>query len=101
MRVRLTEAAVSDLQDAQDYYASVDPKLADDFLDSVDAVIDRLEMFPRGAPPVEGFPGMRRARLRMFPYGVFYQLEDSGDALIVRVLHTRRPHVDALDVAST
>lgn len=43
--------------------------------------------FPRGAAPVDGFPDVRRARMRPLPYGMFYGL-DAGDILILRVLHT-------------
>lgn len=92
MRISFTETAVDDLEQAQDRYASIEPGLADDFLDSLDRLISRLEMFPHGAPPVEGFPAMRRARMRQFPYGVFYQFSVVGDITIIRVLHSRRDH---------
>ena len=34
-------------------------------------------------------PGLRRARMRQFPYGVFYR-PGTDDLVIVRVLHTRQ-----------
>ncbi|WP_062519029.1 type II toxin-antitoxin system RelE/ParE family toxin [Demequina silvatica] len=95
MTIRLTERAVGDLTEARDHYRAVDRDLERRFLDRLDRAMDRLVMFPNGAPPVDGLPGVRRARIREFPYGLFYRL-DAGDILILRVLHTRRdtPGVD-------
>lgn len=89
MRIRLAPSAVSDLAGIRDYYREVGEELELQFLDRLDVTMDRLRAFPRGAPPVEGFPGVRRARLRQFPYGLFYRLDDD-DILILRVLHSRR-----------
>ena len=96
MNVQLTPLAIRDLDHALDYYARVQGALADRFLSELENVIERLQMFPAGAPPVEGFDDLRRARMRSFPYGVFYQYTPAEDALvIVRVLHSRRGAPDA------
>jgi len=92
--VRLTELAIGDLGEIRDHYHAIGEDLEYRFLDQLDRVTNRLIAFPKGAPPVDGFPGVRRARMRRFPYGVFYRL-DGDDILILRVLHTRR---DASDV---
>ncbi len=94
MTVRLTEPAVGDLTESRDHYRAIGEDLEQRFFDQLDLVVDRLLTFPNGAPPVDGFPGVRRARMRQFPYGVFYRL-DGDDILILRALHTRR---DASDV---
>jgi toxin ParE1/3/4 len=86
--VRFTRLATTDLLDARDAYAEKDPDLAIRFVDHLDVVIDRMRTFPLGAPPVDGFPGVRRARMRLFPYGIFYRVDDG--ILVLRVLHTRR-----------
>lgn len=98
MRVVLTRHAAGDVAEACSHYAGIDPELGTRFADDVGAVIERILMFPNGAPPVDGFDGLRRARMRRFPYGFFYQHTDAGDLLIVRVLHSRRSLVTALDV---
>lgn len=84
--------AVSDLEHAHDYYlADTGAALGGRFLDDVDALIERIEMFPAGAPPVDGFSDLRRARLRHFPYGIFHRHDPSTDELLVlRILHRRR-----------
>ena len=89
MTVRLTGPAFGDLAETRDHYRAISEDLEQRFFDQVDLVVDRLITFPNGAPPVDGFPGVRRARMRQFPYGVFYRL-DGDDILILRVLHTRR-----------
>lgn len=97
MRVVLTPQAVSDVDKACAYYADIDSSLATRFVDDMDAAIARIAMFPSGAPPVEGFDALRRARMRRFPYGIFYQQTAPGDLLLVRVLHARRHHPAALE----
>ena len=96
MRIVLTRHAVGDVEKVCDYYAGIDPELSARFADDVDAAIERIVMFPRGAPAVEGFDELRRARMRRFPYGIFYQQTPADDLLIARVLHSRRHYPDAL-----
>lgn len=97
LRVILTRHAVGDVEEVYDYYADIDPELGARFVEGVDATFERMLMFPRGAPPVEGFDELRRARMSRFPYGIFYQQTRGGDLLVVRVLHSRRHQTDALD----
>ena len=97
MRVALTRHAASDVEEAYDSYARIELNLSTRFTEEVDAAIERMVMFPRGAPLVDGFNGLRRARVRRFPYGIFYQQTPAGDLLVVRVLHSRRHHPRALD----
>ncbi|WP_272914460.1 type II toxin-antitoxin system RelE/ParE family toxin [Ornithinimicrobium cavernae] len=97
LRIVLTPHAVGDVEEACDHYAGIDPKLSPRFADDVDAAIERIVMFPRGAPAVDGFDKLRRARMRRFPYGIFYQQTPTGDLLVVRVLHSRRHYPDALE----
>lgn len=98
MRVILTRHAVADVEEAFDDYAGIDPKLGTRFVEGVDAAIERIVMFPRGAPLVDGFDELRRARMSRFPYGVFYQQTPVGDLLVVRVLRSRRHPPGDLDV---
>lgn len=97
MRILLTPHAVGDVEEACDYYAGIDPGLSTRFADAVTEAIERIVMFPRGAPAVDGFDNLRRARMRQFPYGIFYQQTSAGDLLVVRVLHSRRHHPGALE----
>ncbi|MEO5664565.1 MAG: type II toxin-antitoxin system RelE/ParE family toxin [Nocardioides sp.] len=82
--------AARDLREARDHYQAIDPALARALGEEFDRVAERLEMFPGSGTPVEGLAGMRRARLRRFPYGAFYRLVSSDEIRIVRVLHSHR-----------
>lgn len=97
MKIGLTRQAVRDIEAAHDYYAGSDPNLGTRFVAAIDVTLERIVMFPAGAPPLEGFDELRRARMRRFPYGIFYQPTQAGDLLVVRVLHSRHHHPDALD----
>lgn len=99
MTVVLGAHVIDDLRRARDYYARIDPALSEDFADALDTVMTRIEAFPHGAPPVDGFPGLRRARMRRFPYGVFYRDTPGQDSviLVVRVLHGSRDTSRHLD----
>jgi toxin ParE1/3/4 len=89
MRIRFTPRAVTDLDDAIACYEGVAGGLDESFLEQLDLVLERLQLFPNGASPVEGMPGVRRSRMRRFPYGVFYHVPDE-ELIVLRVLHTRR-----------
>lgn len=92
MRIVLGEHAVDDLRRARDHYAAIDLALSHEFALAFDAVVERIRIFPRGAPPVDGLPGLRRARMRRFPFGVFYRDKDEA-VIVVRVLHNARDAV--------
>ncbi|NHN56178.1 type II toxin-antitoxin system RelE/ParE family toxin [Calidifontibacter sp. DB0510] len=88
VHVVLGSHAVTDIRSAHAHYAALDGGLGSAFVEALDLAIQRLSIFPQGAPPVDGFPGLRRARMQRFPYGLFYRLSEDGTAVIVRVLHT-------------
>ena len=79
MNVVLRPEAVDDLHATFSHYAEIDAALAGDFADAFDLLLERLQLVPRSGRPVEGVDEVRRARLRRFPYGVFYRL--AGDDL--------------------
>lgn len=93
MKVRLAARAVSDLEQAADHYDGQVAGLGAEFLRAFDTALERLQLFPEGAPPVDGFPGVRRARVRRFPYGVFYRPE-AEELIVLRVHHARRDRTD-------
>lgn len=82
--------AIADLQAARDRYDEFGVDVAEPFAAALNQTVERLQMFPRSGTPVEGFEDVRRARLRGFPYGLFYRLAETDEVRIVRVLHSRR-----------
>ena len=85
----LRPQAIEDLRSAKRYYDDQRPGLGNELRDALDIVFERLRAFPRGAAPVAGLPGVRRALVRRFPYAVFYVRTDTA-IVVLRVLHNAR-----------
>jgi plasmid stabilization system protein ParE len=75
------------LADAYAWYESQVPGLGSAFLDSFDAVLPTISLFPESRPVV--FMDYRRALLRRFPFGVFYVIEPET-IIVAAVFHLAR-----------
>jgi len=80
---------VLDIRGARDHYQAAEAGLGDRLAEDLDRLFARLEAFPKSAPSVAGYEGVRRARLRRFPLAVFYRL-GPGRIDVLRVIHTAR-----------
>lgn len=89
MNLVVRPAAVADIRAACKYYDEAKPGLGEDLAAELDQLFARLEAFPRSAPLVAGYEPVRRARLRRFPYAVFYR-PDRTRIEVLRVVHTAR-----------
>jgi toxin ParE2 len=87
MIVRFERAARLELEEAAHWYETSRPGLAAEFLDEFDRGIQRISDAPNAWHPLE--QGLRRYRLRRFPYGIIYAIHD-GEILIVAVAHLHR-----------
>lgn len=76
-----------ELDDAVDYYDSIDLKLGDDFLEEIDDCISRILMFPLAWTKLHR--SVRRCRTHRFPYSLVYDLEEE-QVFIVAVMHSSR-----------
>ncbi|HSK77834.1 MAG TPA: type II toxin-antitoxin system RelE/ParE family toxin [Thermoanaerobaculia bacterium] len=79
--------ARSELEEAVGFYDSRQEGLGDEFAAEAQAAIARILHNPYAWPKVS--EGVRRCRLRRFPYGLVYQVRPNG-LLIVAVMHLRR-----------
>ena len=77
--VRFTEAARTELIEAQDWYEAQAPGLGRRFRAEIDDVVQRMSDNPRQFPVI--FKKVRRARATKFPYALFFLVE--ADALLV------------------
>jgi len=77
--VIFTQAARAELLDAQDWYEAEIPGLGRRFRAEIDNTAQRIADNPRQFPVL--FKNLRRARVKKFPYALFFSIED--DALIV------------------
>ena len=75
------------MADARSWYELKGVGLGDRFVLCIEAALDRIRRIPRGGKEVE--PGVRRAVVRQFPYGIFYRI-DSDQIAILAVYHSKR-----------
>lgn len=79
--------ARKELDDAADYYDSIDLRLGDEFFEEIDDCISRLLMSPLAWTKLRG--SVRRCRTHRFPYSLIYDLEKE-QVFIVAVMHSSR-----------
>jgi plasmid stabilization system protein ParE len=85
--VSITIAARPEIIEAIDWYNARTPGLGGSFEAEVDRQLGRISENPLQFPLV--VENIRRARLRRFPYGLFFQLRPKG-VLITACFHARR-----------
>jgi plasmid stabilization system protein ParE len=76
-----------DMDDAYTWYETQNPGRGEDFLSSVEKVLDAIQNNPEMHAKIYG--DVRRCLTRRFPYGVFYRLE-TDRICIVAVYHAKR-----------
>jgi plasmid stabilization system protein ParE len=86
-KYRFLTPAILEVEAAANFYEVNRPELGREFLDEVDETIQRIIQNPRAWKVLEG--QIRRCRLRRFPYGIVYTIEDEL-ILIVSVMHLHR-----------
>ena len=89
-RILIRPEAAFEMNAAFDWYDGQRAGLGSEFLRAVDAALAAIARDPMLCREIR--PGVRRALLRRFPYGVFFGTTDV-DVTILAVLHHRRsPH---------
>lgn len=82
------------MAEAFEWYEARSPGLGDDFLTAVEEGLISARKTPQRFPVVhrEGDLEVRRARLRRFPFGLFFIWDDTetGDTSVIACLHARR-----------
>ncbi len=93
MDFKLAQVAKSDILGITDYYADIDPDLAERFINELDATLHGLCFQPGvGSRRYAHFladKSLRVWQLDRFPFLVFYR-EVKATLIVVRVLHERR-----------
>lgn len=87
MTLRLTPEAEADVDDAHAWYEEERIGLGDAFLRVVDASIASIQRRPEAYQLVD--ETMRRALLRRFPYGVFFEVVGT-EVIVYGILHCAR-----------
>ena len=86
-KYRFLTPALVEAETASQFYEANRPDLGREFLDELDATIQRIIANPKAWQVLDG--EIRRCRLRRFPYGVIYAIEDEI-VLIISVMHLHR-----------
>ncbi len=91
MRVAFLPVAAVELGDAVAFYNRQSEGLGFQFALAVQRTLDRIAAFPDAWPVLS--ERTRRCRMRRFPYGLIYRVQEDT-LLIVAVMHLQR-HPDA------
>lgn len=88
MNYRFLTPALAEIRDAAEFYENRVSALGADFLDEVDAAIERIVSFPGAWGPLG--EKYRRCHLRRFPYSVIYSIQNDDEILVIPVFHQSR-----------
>lgn len=85
--------AVADITEAYFYFEQKRQGLGDQFLSRIEEVFSRISETPEIYATISE-TGIRKARLRQFPFVVGYLVEDEETILVLGVLHGSRNPAD-------
>lgn len=89
MTIRFLEVAQHELDEAVTFYESQAPGLGQAFLSEVLTSLKRIHRFPTAWQSLSTHT--KRCRLRRFPYGIIYHIDESGILIIAMAHLHRRP----------
>ena len=87
MNFRLLAPAAAELEEALAWYAAQAPGLERRFIDEMRTARKRIAARPNAWHPLGN--GVRRFRLRRFPYGLIYVVE-ANEVIVLAVAHLHR-----------
>jgi toxin ParE1/3/4 len=88
--VSFNTAAIKDFRQARDWYAARSPDAATNFVNAVDAAVDRIIKSGDSLPKISG--KFRRVQLLRYPHNLIFYERAESDIRIVAVAHpSRRP----------
>jgi plasmid stabilization system protein ParE len=88
-KYRFLTPALVEAETASQFYEANRPDLGREFLDELDATIQRIIANPKAWQVQDG--EIRRCRLRRFPYGVKYDIEDELVLIIIAMHFHQNP----------
>ncbi len=86
-KVRLLAPAITEYRDAVSWYRASGPGIAERFIEELRSAREQIVERPHAWHPI--IPGIRRFRLRRFPYGIIYAVEPDA-IVIVAIAHLHR-----------
>ena len=86
-RLKFSARALQEIGEAHEWYDAQNPGLGDEFVAATELQLKRLEQAP--ALYAEVIPGVRRALLPRFPYGLFFTVRHDL-VHVLGVIHNAR-----------
>ena len=86
-RVTFHRLAEAEMLEATAYYERERPGLGASFLDSVEACVESVLLFPQSGRPLDD--QVRQRHVRRFPYAVVYRTSND-EVRILAIMHLRR-----------
>jgi plasmid stabilization system protein ParE len=86
--IQILPQALTEALEAQRWYEDQREGLGLEFEQTLEAALVSIERFPEMYPRVVG--DVRRCLMGRFPYGIFYETQDTDLILIVAVFHASR-----------
>lgn len=86
-RLKFSTRALREIGEAREWYELQSPGLGEEFIAAMELQLKRLEQAP--LLYAEIIPGVRRALLPRFPFGLFYAVRDNL-VHVLAVLHDAR-----------
>jgi plasmid stabilization system protein ParE len=87
MNVRYLSVALTELDEAIDFYEEAEAGLGIRFYNEIRNTVDRIRNYPNAWNSVS--TRTRRCRTKVFPFGVIYQIRND-EILIVAIAHLMR-----------
>lgn len=87
--VSFRTTARAEVREAMEWYAANLAGLAEQFVTELDRVVVRIAEGPQQFPAV--FKDIRRARLRRFPYALFFRIKSDGLHVLACYHSSRNP----------
>lgn len=88
MTFRFLTPALVEIREAAEYYDERVSGLGADFLDEMEAAVERMLQFPEAWGKLGN--EFRRCHLRRFPYSIIYSIQADQEMVIVSVFHQSR-----------
>jgi len=90
--VIIKKEALTDTQEAYDYYEQIKEGLGDRFLDKLEASYQSLSSYPTNFGFIDNNQVLRDKLIAVFPYTIIYKIE--GENVIVVAVHNCHQHPD-------
>lgn|SRR6266566_10154791 len=88
-RLKLSARALEEIGEAHDWYDAQSPGLGEEFVAATELQLRRLEQAPTSYAEV--IPGVHRALLPRFPYGLFYAIRHDLVHVLAIIHNARHP----------